>query len=131
MKFATQEQSTKSLYRTYNTIEDAIIANVQVKYKFGTDMTKTIWDRKKIDINDIRPTHKIAKLTNAKMQAATTDEERKICIKQKQKVLNIEYKASVPGTHVYQTQVHAWREWSESISLILNIYCTKEMKNRI
>ena len=62
MKFATQEHSTKSLYGAFNAMKDAIVANVQAKYKFGTDIAKAIQDRKKFEVNTIRPVHKIAKL---------------------------------------------------------------------
>ena len=90
MKFATQEQSTKSLYGTFNAIKDAIVANVQAKHKFGTDIAKAIRDGKKFEINTIRPVRKIAKLSNAETQSLTTDAERNSRIEQKQKGLDIE-----------------------------------------
>ena len=77
MKFATQEQSTKSLYGTFNAVKDAIVADVQAKYKFGTDIAKAIQDGKKFDVETIRPTREITKLSNAETQALTTKEEKK------------------------------------------------------
>ena len=129
MKFATQEQSTKSLYGTFNVTKDAIVADVQAKYKFRTDIAKAIRDRKKFEINNIRPVREIAKLSNAETQLLTTNAERNSRIEQKQKGLNIEYKASV---HMFiECKCMLEENEAKAFSLIINKYCTKEMQNRV
>ena len=44
MKFATQEQMLRGNYATYNTVKDVIVQEVQRKYKFGSDVAKSIRD---------------------------------------------------------------------------------------
>ena len=38
LKFATQEHMSKGNYATYNTVKDAIVQEVQRKFKFGSDV---------------------------------------------------------------------------------------------
>ena len=62
-KFATQEQMQNGYYTTYNVVKDTIVADVQKKYKFGTDIAKAIRDEKKFDIKTVKPTREIATST--------------------------------------------------------------------
>ena len=75
VKFATQEQIQKGYYATYNVVKEAIIANAQKRYKFGTDIAKLIRDAVSFDIKTVKLTREIATLTP--LQDRTKEKEEK------------------------------------------------------
>ena len=63
VKFATQEQIQKGYYATYNVVKEAVVADAQKRYKFGTDIAKLIRDGISFDIKSVKPTGEITTLT--------------------------------------------------------------------
>jgi len=76
IKFATQEQIQKGYYATYNVVKDAIVADIQKKYKFGTDMAKAVRDGQKFDIKGAKPRREIAYLTQSEERTIKEASER-------------------------------------------------------
>ena len=75
VKFATQEQIQKGYYATYNIVKEAIIADVQKRYKFGTNMAKSVRDGKKFDIKTVKPVREIATLTPSQDRTMKPEEK--------------------------------------------------------
>ena len=48
-KFATQEQSQKGNYGTFNAVKEKIVIHIQKTYKFGRDIATAIRDGKTFD----------------------------------------------------------------------------------
>ena len=78
-KFATQEQIVCGGYHSYMMVKEQIIQEVQCKYKYRLDMSKSLRDGKLIDMSTMKPSRMVS--TNAK------EEERAI----KQDGFNIDY----------------------------------------
>ena len=55
MKFATQEQMSRGNYATYNTVKDVIVQEVQLKYRFGSDIAKLIREGQRFDLSGVKP----------------------------------------------------------------------------
>ena len=128
IKFATQEQMQRGYFATYNVVKEAIIADVQKRYKFGTDMAKSVRDGKKFDIKAVKPIREIATLTPSQ-DRTMKPEEKEARIAQLQKGLDIEYEAAM---HMYIERKLLFEEnETKAFSLILNNYCTKPMMNRV
>ena len=63
MKFATQDQIQKGYFATYNAVKEEIIADVQKKYKFGTDIAKSLRSGNKFDLKSVKPIRELATLS--------------------------------------------------------------------
>ena len=129
IKFATQEQMQKGYYATYTVVKDAIVADVQKKYKFGTDIAKSLRDGKKFDIQKEKPKRELGVLKQTEDRTLKDETERNKIIEQRQKGLDMEYEAEM---HMYIERKYLLEEnETKAFSLILNSYCTKPMQNRV
>ena len=63
IKFATQEQIQNGYFATYNVVKEAVVTNTQKRYKFGTDIAKSIRDSISFNIKSVKPIREIATLT--------------------------------------------------------------------
>ena len=54
-KFATQEQIQNRYFAMYNVVKEAVVADAQKRYKFGTDIAKSIRDGISFDIKSVNP----------------------------------------------------------------------------
>ena len=55
IKFATQEQIQNGYFATYNVVKEAVVADAQKRYKFGTDIAKSIRDGISFNIKSVNP----------------------------------------------------------------------------
>ena len=116
-RFATQDQMGKGNYGTYNTVKDAIVQEVQEKYKYGSDIAKSIRQGKLFDIDSVMPIRKVSKVSDAEAK------------KDEQDGFNIRF----------QEELRVWMDrkfelemnQSKAFSLIFSTYCTKQMQQRI
>ena len=74
-KFATQEQTQKGYYATYNVVKEAIVADAQKRYKFGTNIAKSIRDAISFNSKKVKPTREIATLTPLQDRNMEKDEK--------------------------------------------------------
>ena len=94
IKFATQEQMQRGYYATYTVVKDAIVADVQKKYKFGTDIAKSLRDGKKFDIKKEKPKRELGVLKQTEDRTLSDAKKEKV-VAQRQKGLDMEYEAEM------------------------------------
>ena len=117
MKFATQEQMSRGNYATYNTVKDIIVQEVQRKYKFGSDVAKSIRDGQRFDLTSVKP--------NRQVSAETDSDKKKI----EQDGFDIQYQEEL---RVFLDRKALMKDnKNKTYSLIFSSYCTRQMQQRI
>ena len=116
-KFATQEQMSKGNYATYNTVKDIIVQEVQRKYKFGSDVAKSIRDGKRFDLSGVKPEREVSDETDG--------DKKKI----EQDGFDIQYQEEL---RVFLDRKAVMKDnEKKTFSLIFSSYCTSQMQERI
>jgi hypothetical protein len=117
MKFATQEQVIRGGYFTYNTVLDSIVQEVQKKYKYGSDIAKSLRDGKLFDLSSIMPVRRVSEETNETTRMIEQDG------------FNIqfqeEFRVYLDRKSILEDNLH------KTYSAIYSTYCTKQMQDRI
>ena len=116
VKFAPQSQGSRTT-ASYNTVRDAIISQIQKSYKDGTDVVKSIKDRKVVDLSLDKPELMESQEANAAKKEIS------------QAGLNIKYQKEL---RCFMERKNALQEGlSKAYALIFNNYCTRSMQSRV
>ena len=117
LKFATQEQMSKGNYATYNTVKAAIVQEVQRKFKFGSDVAKSIRDGQRFDLSGVKPDRQVS---------GETDGDKK---KIEQDGFDIKYQEEI---RVFLDRKALMKDnENKTYSLIFSSYCTRLMQQQI
>ena len=96
---------------TYTVVKDAIVADMQKKYKFGTDIAKSLRNGKKFDIKKEKPKRELGVLKQTK-DCTLNDAKKEKVVAQRQKGLDMEYEP-------------------KCICLLKENICSRKMKQRL
>ena len=128
-KFATQEQSQKGNYGTFNAVKEKIVIHIQKTYEFGRDIATAICDGKTFDPTTKRPTRNVYRITPSATETVEEKTNRLLRESDGQKAFDIEYDSELKH---YLKRKYLYKEnEAMAFALIVNDYCTTAMKNRI
>ena len=128
-KFATQEQSQKGNYGTFNAVKEKKVIHIQKTYEFGRDIATAIRDGKTFDPTTKRPTRNMYCITPPATETVEEKTNRLLRESDGQKAFDIEYDSELK--HYLKRKYSYEENEAMAFALIVNDYCTTAMKNRI
>ena len=115
--FSPKTQGTSLKYASFASIKERIAQQAQKKYKFGSDVAKSIKDEKKLDLDASKPKIQVSKKAD--------DYEREV----EQKMFDIDYQEAVRRHMDRKEQLD--ENMKKLYTEIFTVYCTTSMQQRL
>ena len=115
--FAPKTQSQNTKYASFASVKERIVQKAQKKYKYGSDVAKSLKDEKLVNLSKAKP--------QMKMSTKTDAEEKKV----EQRMFEIDYQEEV--SRFLDRKTHLEENMKKVYTKIFTKYCTRNMQQRL
>ena len=115
--FAPKTQGQNTKYASFASVKEKIVQEAQKKYKYGSDVAKSLKDEKLVDLSKDKP--------QMKMPSKTDADEKKV----EQRMFEIDYQEEV--SRYLDRKTHLEENMKKAYTEIFTKYCTKTMQQRL
>ena len=115
--FAPKTQGQGNKYATFTSVKEKIVQEAQKKFKYGSDVAKSLKDGKLIDLSTSKPKMKLSLETDSAKQ------------KVEQRMYEIDYQEEV--SRFLDRKTHLEENMKKIYTEIFTKYCTRSMQQRL